>query len=134
MTALYESTDYAGESELPRGWEDGVFRYCTFSGIHVEGKAFEGILSGCTVMDSSWYWGLFNTTTFVQVTFRNCVFRGSGFGGCLFAKCRFEGCRFLKDNLDAGCRFSDCSWYDCEQLDCEGLPRQLVPQIKARVR
>jgi uncharacterized protein YjbI with pentapeptide repeats len=134
MSALHESTDYAGESELPKGWEEDVFRYCTFSDVHVEGKAFGGILSCCTLTDSSWYWGLFNTTTFVEVTFRNCVFRGSGFGECLFAKCSFEGCRFIKDNLNGGCWFSDCSWFNCEQTSCEGLPLQLVPKHQKRGR
>lgn len=130
MASLHESADFAGKTELPKGWEDDVFRYCTFSNIDVEGKAFEGILSACTIIDSSWYWGLFNTTKFVEVQFRNCVFRGSAFAGCLFAKCRFERCRFVKDNLDAGCTFSECSWYDCEQTSCEGLSHQFASEVK----
>jgi hypothetical protein len=77
MATLHESTDFAGNSELPKGWEDDVFRYCTLSTIHVEGKALEGVLSDCTISDSSWYWGLFNTTKFIGVKFRNCLFRGS---------------------------------------------------------
>lgn len=132
MATLYESTDFAGGSELPKGWEDAVFRYCALANIDVEGKAFEGILSECTISDSSFYWGLFNTTKFVEVKFRNCVFRGSSFAECIFARCRFEGCQFLKDNLNSGCTFSDCSWYDCDQTGCEGLPRQFASQTKPR--
>jgi uncharacterized protein YjbI with pentapeptide repeats len=132
MAALHESTDFTGNSDLPKGWEDDVFRYCTLSNIDVEGKAFEGILSDCTVSDSSWYWGLFNTTKFVGVEFRNCLFRGSSFAGCVFAKCRFESCRFMKDNLNSDCTFSECSWYDCEQADCEGLSHQFACETKHR--
>ncbi len=132
MAALHESTDFAGNSELPKGWENDVFRYCTFSNIDVEGKAFEGILSDCAISDSSWYWGLFNTTKFIEVKFQNCVFRGSSFGSCVFARCRFEDCRFVKDNLNTGCTFSECSWYDCEQVRCEGLPRQFASEMKPR--
>ena len=132
MATLHEGTDFAGNIELPKGWEDDVFRYCTFSTIDVEGQAFEGVLIDCTISDSSWYWGLFNTTKFIEVKFRNCLFRGSSFAGCVFAKCQFEGCRFLKDNLSCCCRFSDCSWYDCEQTGCEGLPYQFAAEMKQR--
>jgi uncharacterized protein YjbI with pentapeptide repeats len=134
MAAFHESIDFTGKSELPRGWEEDVFRYCTFSGIELEGKAFGGILSACTVSDSSWYWGLFNLTRFIEVEFRNCVFSGSAFAGCIFAKCSFQGCRFLKDNLNADCSFPDCLWYDCEQEGCEGMPRQFASEIKRHKR
>ncbi len=130
MASLHESTDFADRSDLPRGWEDDVFRYCTFSNLDVEGDAFEGALIGCRISDSSWYWGLFNITKFVEVKFSNCVFRGSAFAGCLFVKCYFENCRFVKDNLDASCRFDECSWYDCEQTGCDGLPRQFAAEMK----
>ena len=130
MASLHEGTEFTVRSELPRGWEDDVFRYCTFAGLDVEGQAFEGVLSGCTLKDCSWYWGLFNTATFVQVEFHGCVFRGSGFAGCLFAKCRFVDCRFVKDNLGADCRFTECAWYDCEQAGCEGLPRPFASETE----
>ena len=132
MATLHESMDFAGNSELPKGWEEDIFRFCTLSTIHAEGKAFEGILSDCTISNSSWYWGLFNTTKFTEVKFRNCIFRGSSFAGCVFVKCQFESCRFLKDNLNSGCTFTECSWYDCEQTGCEGLPYQFVSKMKQR--
>jgi uncharacterized protein YjbI with pentapeptide repeats len=134
MAVLHDSTDFSARSDLPRGWQDDVFRYCTFTGLDVEGQAFEGILSNCTLSDSSWYWGLFNTTRFIEVEFRNCVFRGSAFAGCIFAKCRFENCRFAKDNLDADCSFGECAWFDCEQAGCEGLPREFASEVKPRKR
>lgn len=132
MASLHESTDFSKRSALPRGWENDVFRHCTFSNLDIEGSAFEGVLVGCRIKDSCWYWGLFNITKFVEVEFRNCVFRGSGFAGCLFVRCRFENCRFTKDNLEANCRFTECSWFECEQTGCEGLPRQFASEIKRR--
>jgi uncharacterized protein YjbI with pentapeptide repeats len=133
MSVLHEYIDFAGNAELPKGWEDDVFRYCTFARLDIEGSAFVGILSGCKVKDSSWYWGLFNMTTFVQVEFDGCVFRGSSFAGCLFAKCRFVNCKFLRNNLNADCTFDKCAWYDCEQTECEGLPRQFAAESKKRM-
>jgi uncharacterized protein YjbI with pentapeptide repeats len=132
MASLHDGAEFSSRSELPKGWEDDVFRYCTFSNLDIEGSAFEGVLSGCKIEDSHWYWGLFNTTKFVEVKFHNCVFRGSDFAGCLFAKCHFENCRFTKDNLDANCTFTECSWYDCEQTGCEGLPRQFAAEVEKR--
>jgi uncharacterized protein YjbI with pentapeptide repeats len=126
MASLHESTDFVGNSQLPRHWEDDVFRYCTFEKLDLEGKAFEGVLSGCVVTNSSWYWGLFNTTKFVEVEFRDCLFRGSAFAGCIFAKCQFTNCAFAEDNLGAACTFTDCSWYGCEQTGCKGLPDDSV--------
>jgi uncharacterized protein YjbI with pentapeptide repeats len=132
MASLHQSTEFVGKSALPTGWEDDVFRYCTFANLDVEGQAFEGVLSSCTLKDSSWYWGLFNTATFVEVEFHECVFRGSGFAGCIFAKCRFVNCKFVKDNLGSGCTFDECSWYDCEQAGCDGLPRDFAGESKRR--
>lgn len=129
MSKLHEGANFSCNSELPKSWEDDVFRYCVISNIDVEGKGFEGILSQCDISDSSWYWGLFNRTKFVDVKFRNCLFRGSSFAGCMFAKCLFENCRFMKDNLNSDCTFSECSWYDCEQVGCEGLSRQFVSEM-----
>lgn len=134
MAALHESIDFTNKSKMPRGWADDVYRYCTFSNLDIEGEAFEGVLSGCQIHDASWYWGLFNTTKFVEVEFRNCVFRGSAFAGCLFVKCRFENCKFSKDNLGTSCTFDECFWYDCEQTKCEGLPRQFAAEVKSRSR
>ncbi|WP_184294148.1 pentapeptide repeat-containing protein [Roseateles terrae] len=90
MAALHEGADFAGRSDLPRGWAQDVFQCCTFSHLEIEGAAFEGILSDCRIENSSWYWGLFNTTKFVDVQFTDCLFRGSAFSGCVFVRCRFS--------------------------------------------
>lgn len=68
---------------------------------------FGGILSGCRVTDSHWYWGLFNAGLFIE--FRYCTFRESAFADCLFVRCRVEDCKFLQDKLDGGCSFEGCS-------------------------
>jgi hypothetical protein len=81
MAALHECIDFAGNSDLPGDWQDDVYRYCTFTGLDVEGDALTGVLIGCKVKDCSWYWGLFNTTTFVRVEFNRCVFQAES-GNC----------------------------------------------------
>lgn len=134
MASLHQGTDFVGAACLPRGWGGDVFQDCTFSKLGIEGEAFEGVLSGCRIVDSHWYWGLFNTTKFIEVEFSNCVFRGSAFAGCLFVKCHFENCKFARDNLDASCRFDECSWHDCEQTNCQGLSRQFAAEVKNRQR
>lgn len=130
MAALHEGVDFAGQSDLPRGWAQDVFQCCTFADLDIEGAAFEGLLSDCRIENSSWYWGLFNTTKFVDVQFTDCLFRGSAFSGCVFVRCRFVNCKFTKDNLDASCSFSDCVWFACEQTGCQGLPRPFAEQVR----
>ena len=132
MASLHESTDFIGKSALKHKLQDDVFRYCTFDGLNVEGQGFEGIAVGCTFKNSSWYWGLFNTATLVEVEFADCVFRGTAFAGCTFTRCRFVNCRFVKDNLNGNCDFRECSWYDCEQVGCEGLPSSVSQSVKRR--
>lgn len=134
MASLHQGIDFVGKSALPPGWADDVFQNCTFSNLDIEGDAFESVLSGCRIVDAHWYWGLFNTTKFIEVEFSNCVFRGSAFAGCLFVKCRFENCKFARDNLHASCRFDECSWYDCDQTSCDGLPRQFAAEHLKRQR
>lgn len=129
MATLHESIDFLGQSQLPKGWENDVFRYCTFEGLDLQGKAFEGVLTDCTITESVWYWGLFNTTRFVAVEFRDCAFRGSTFAGCIFVNCRFVNCTFAKDNLNAECKFTDCSWYGCQQRGCTGLLKQYAVKM-----
>lgn len=131
MTAIHESTDFRHRSELPRGYQDDVYRCCSFEGLEIEGEGLDGIVVNCTFRNSSWYWGLFNSATFVDVTFEGCLFRGTGFANCTFTRCRFINCMFSKDNLNGDCRFQECAWYDCVQSECKGLPRHLVPWTRA---
>ena len=121
MTALYETIDLEHRDSLPQGWEEAVFKYCNFRKLDIEGCGFEGVLVGCVIEDSDWYWGLFNTATFVNVTFKNCTFRGVGFAGCSFTECNFIKCAFTKDNLGGDCSFTENRWYACTQSGCTGF-------------
>ena len=121
MHVYFESTDFDRKASLPRGWDEGSFKYCNFSKLEIEGGGFGGVLVGCVVEDSDWYWSLFNTATFVNVEFKNCVFRGTSFAGCSFTECKFTDCSFTKDNLGGDCQFTDNGWYACTQSGCKGF-------------
>lgn len=122
MTSIYcESTDFEGNSSLPKGWEEGAFKYCDFRNLDIQGRGLGGVLVGCSIEDSEWYWSLFNTTAFVNVEFKNCTFRGASFAGCSFTECRFIDCAFIKDNLGGDCSFTENRWYACTQSGCTGF-------------
>ncbi len=82
MSIFRETTDFEGKKSLPKEWEEGSFKYCNFSKLDIEGAGFCGVLVGCVIEDSDWYWSLFNVTTFVSVKFINCTFRGCSFASC----------------------------------------------------
>lgn len=116
-----ENIDFGHKNSLPKGWEEGSFKYCTFRKLDIEGGGLGGVLVGCVFEDSQWYWSLFNTAVLVKVEFKNCVFRGVSFAGCSFTECKVVDCSFVKDNLDRDCRFDECRWYACTQSGCTGL-------------
>lgn len=120
MTLYVESTDFDQDS-LPKGWDEGSFKYCNFSKLDIEGSGFSGVLVGCVIEKSEWYWSLFNTATFVNVKFKKCIFRGTSFAGCSFTECQFIDCLFTKSNLDGDCRFTENRWYACTQSGCTGF-------------
>jgi uncharacterized protein YjbI with pentapeptide repeats len=106
---LIERRDFDQDIDLPLSLiEDGIFRYCHFNGLHLEGPAFDAALVGCVLRDVEWYWGLFNCADILSTRFVNCVFLGSNFTGCRLIECTFEGCRFDLDNLGAPCGFRGC--------------------------
>ncbi len=127
----FESTDFDRNGSLPRGWEEGTFKYCNFSNLEMEGGSVSWVLVGCVIETSEWYWGIFNTATLVSVVFKNCVFRGTSFAGCTFTECQFIGCQFIKDNLDGDCSFDDSRWYACSQSDCIGLGDGIAQYVGA---
>lgn len=151
---LIESRDFDRDADLP--WslvEGGIFRYCNFNHLHLEGPAFDGALIGCVLRDIEWYWGLFNCADFLSTRFMNCTFLGSNFAGCRLIECKFEGCRFDLDNLGGPSGLQDCllvetsfdrcqvtldnplkhpvfegnRCYRCEQRECEGFDALLEP-------
>lgn len=121
MNIYVESTDFERNKSLPKGWEEGTFKYCNFRNLDIEGAGFGGVLVGCVIEGCEWYWSLFNTTTFVSVKFENCVFRGGSFAGCSFTECQFIGCKFIEDNLGGDCSFRESRWYACTQSACIGF-------------
>jgi uncharacterized protein YjbI with pentapeptide repeats len=129
MSIFHESTEFEGGKSLPRGWQEGTFKYCNFSKLNIEGSGFDGVLVGCVIEDSDWYWSLFNVTTFVSVKFINCTFRGSSFASCSFTECSFVNCSFVQDNLGGDCHFTDNRWYACTQSGCTGFI-DAVPPLK----
>ena len=72
MPLYFESTDFDRKGSLPKGWDEGTFKYCNFSKLEIDGGGLSGVLVGCIIQDSDWYWSLFNTATFVNVEFRRC--------------------------------------------------------------
>lgn len=121
MSTYHEYTDFEQKDSLPEEWEDGSFTYCNFSKLDIEGPGFSGVLVGCVIEDSEWYWSLFNVATFVSVKFKNCTFRGSAFASCSFTECSFINCTFTKDNLGGDCSFTENRWYACTQSGCTGF-------------
>lgn len=126
MNIYVESTDFERKSSLPKGWEEGSFKFCNFSKLDIEGSGFGGVLVGCVIEACEWYWSLFNTATFVNVEFKNCIFRGASFSGCTFTECQFNGCTFTKDNLGGDCSFIENRWYACTQSECTGFVNDVV--------
>lgn len=111
---LLQSTQFDSKETPPRNWEDGVLRYCDFSGLNSDGRGPEGLLLGCSFEGCSWYWSLFNTATLIGVRFKHCEFSGVTFAGCRFVECTFEGCRFTLDSFGKPCSFSENRWYACD--------------------
>lgn len=111
---LLQSAQFDREDKPPRGWEDGVLRYCDFSGIHFDGRGPEGVLVDCTFDGCSWYWSLFNVATLIGIKFKHCEFSGVNFAGCRFIECTFESCRFTLDSFGKPCSFKDNRWYACD--------------------
>jgi len=119
---LIENRQYEDEKTLSKDLEGTVLRYCSIKDISIDGGNVDATFIGCEFQNLDWYWGLFNTSLFADVTFKNCIFRGTAFSGCRFIDCSFVGCRFMKDNLDSPCTFDDSKWFDCKVEHCEGLP------------
>ena len=107
-------------------WEEQVFIFCEFKGIHGEGLHVTSAFLDSTFRQCDIYWALFNIATFVGIKFHGCDFRGCSFSGCRFVECEFEDCRFLPDNLNGSCSFDDSRWYGCTQRRTEGLSTEFA--------
>jgi uncharacterized protein YjbI with pentapeptide repeats len=107
---------------------DGIFRYCSFESINLEGGDFDGVFLACEFRDIDFYWGLFNLALLINCKFERCTFRGTSFAGCRLVECTFTECRFLKDNLGGSCVSRDTKLFDCVAENCEGW-NELSPEL-----
>ncbi len=106
---LTERRDFDRDPDLPFSLvEDGIFQYCNFNRLSIEGPSFDGTLIGCSFLGVEWYWSLFNCANFISTRFVNCTFLGSSFADCRLIECSFQDCRFDLDNLGGPCSFEDC--------------------------
>jgi uncharacterized protein YjbI with pentapeptide repeats len=107
-------------------WHDNYFKYCNFEGLIPSGEHVDSDFNACSFKDIDWYWGLFNTSNFIECRFENCIFRGSGFPDCKFVECIFTNCQFLKDNLNAECTFESAIAYGCQLENSVGFGALIV--------
>jgi hypothetical protein len=102
-------------------WDDGVFRYCTFHGLRLEGIHVGGTIQQSTLTDCDFYWGLFNTALLADVKFIDCVFPGTAFRGARIVACTFQRCRFIPGNMGGSVTFDDCLVAGCMFERCEWI-------------
>jgi uncharacterized protein YjbI with pentapeptide repeats len=106
---LTEQADFDRDADLTMSLvEDGIFQWCNFTGLNIEGPTFDGTLIGCVFARVEWYFSLFNCTNFLSTRFVNCTFLGCSFATCRLIECKFEDCRFDLDNLGGPCSFEEC--------------------------
>lgn len=92
----------------PNEWRDSVILRSTFDALDLEGLSFDGVMDGCVITSTEFYWGLFNSALVARTRFEACRFRGTSFRGCTLVDCEFVDCRFDLDNLGGDCTIDDC--------------------------
>ena len=107
----------------PQEWRDCVVRRTVFDALELEGLSCEGVMEGCAVMSTEFYWGLFNCALVAGTRFEACRFRSTSFRGCTFVDCEFVDCRFELDNLGGDCTIDDCLMAACRFVDCSWTTR-----------
>ena len=116
----------------PWDWRDSVIRRSAFDALELEGLSFDGVMEGCVVTSTEFYWGLFNCALVAGTRFEACRFRSSSFRGCTFVDCAFVDCRFELDNLGSDCTIDDCLMAACRFVGCswttreDGAPRDIT--------
>lgn len=128
---LIENQEFNAKLGAPPLTGDGVFRLCTFEGIDLDGAGFTGVLEGCRLQRSQFYWGLFNTASLIDTHFVACVFPGTSFRGCRLVNCAFADCRFVLDNLGCSASIDDCSIHG---MQLRTLPLPARPSRRTRSR
>lgn len=120
---LIERAEYSDELSLSTNLEGGIFRYCSFKEITLDGKSVDAVFLSCELEGLNWYWGLFNGCLFVDARIVNCTFYGTNFLNCRFLNCEFVGCRFEEDNFQSPCGFEGSQWFGGKAIGCNGLPQ-----------
>ncbi len=99
-------------------WDEEHFKYCTFSGLEMEGHTICSDFVGCTFENVYWYWGLFSETNFIACHFNECTFAGTAFPGSRFIDCQLTNCRFIAENLASRlCSFDGAVAYGCSVVN-----------------
>ncbi len=106
-----------------REWGDAVIRRTTFDALDLEGLMFDGLMEGCVVTSSQFYWAFFNTALLARTRFEACRFMGASFRGCLLVDCEFVDCRFELDNIGGDCTIEDCTIAACRFVGCTWIVR-----------
>jgi len=103
-------------------WDEEHFKYCTFSGLNMDGHVICSDFVGCTFENIYWYWGLFTASNFIDCQFNECTFAGTNFPDSRFIACKLTNCKFLADNLAARpCEFDNAVAYGCSVVNCPGF-------------
>jgi uncharacterized protein YjbI with pentapeptide repeats len=102
-------------------WDEEHFKYCTFSGLEMEGHTICSDFVGCIFENVYWYWGLFTETNFIDCRFNECTFAGTGFPASRFIDCKLTNCNFIADNLAAPCSFGGAVAYGCSVVNSPGF-------------
>jgi uncharacterized protein YjbI with pentapeptide repeats len=102
----------------PNEWRDSTILRSTFDALDLEGLSFDGLMDGCVVTSTEFYWGLFNCALVARTRFEACRFRGTSFRGCTLVDCEFVDCTFELDNLGGDCTIDDCLIAACRFVAC----------------
>lgn len=119
---LIEDEVFNEDNPPPRAfapeWRDCVLRRTTLDAADLEGLMFDGIMDGCTVTSSEFYWGCFIGALIARTRFEACRFPATSFRGTTFIDCEFVDCRFDLCNMGGDCTIDDCTLAACRFIGC----------------
>lgn len=117
MSVLAETITSDNQNDME--WNDSYFKFCNFAGFNNYVAGISSDFNWCT-FTRTWWWGLFNSCSFIYCTFTDCEFEGAGFSDSRFVDCTFVDCTFQKDSIGGDCDFSDATFYGCTVKNCVG--------------
>ena len=108
-------------------WDEEHFKYCTFSGLQMDGKTTCSDFVGCIFKNVYWYWCLFTGSNFIDCRFDDCTFAGTDFPDSRFIDCKLANCKFIGDNLAGSpCDFDNAVAYGCTVVNCTGFDLPII--------